>query len=93
MSDVLRVAEELGAKGIRALALVDWDRAGTTIYETHARWLRKIFHVELRKYAVTEHQLRAVGLPVHEDHQLDGVIGRDPQRFRRELRQAIGMVT
>lgn len=91
MNAMVHAAEELGAKTISGLSLVDWDEAGKFIYNAHRDWMKRIFKIPLEHYAVTTEQLRAVRLPVHEDHQLDGVIGRNPPLFKRQLRAAIGL--
>lgn len=86
------IVQELGGKGIRALMLVDYDKGGDDIFEAHRRWLKRIFHVELRKWGITSAQVRAAGLPPNEDHQLEGWSGRyGRERLRRELRQAVGL--
>lgn len=87
-----KVADELNAEGVKCVALVDWDRAGRKIYEAHERWLRKIFKLRPSLWALTSEQIRRAGLPVYEDHQLDGVIAvYGPQQFRRELRAEVGL--
>lgn len=86
------ILQELGGKGIRALMVVDYDKGGEDIYQAHRRWLKRIFRMELKKWGVTPAQVRAAGLPVHEDHQLEGWSGRyGRERLERELRAAIGL--
>lgn len=90
MMEFTRVARETGAKDIRMIALVDYDKWGKVILEAHERWLRQEFGVELESFGPTSEMIRAAGLPVHEDHQLDGWIAAyGVQRFRRELRAAV----
>ncbi len=89
---IQRLAEKLGAKGIKAITLVDYDKGGEDIYETHRKWLRRIFDLDLVKWGITSVQVRAAGLPPGEDHQLEGwsaLYGRD--RLERELRSAVGL--
>src|SRR5437870_6601739 len=66
------IAEELGARAIRTIMLVDYDKGGEDIFEAHRRWLRRIFHLDLTKWGVTTAQVRAAGLAINEDHQLEG---------------------
>lgn len=88
----LAVAEDLGAEGIKAWAVVDYDPGGRSIYETHRRWIRRQAKVDLKLWGITSDQVRAAGLPVMDVHQLDGVIAAyGPARFRRELRQLVGL--
>lgn len=85
----LAVVKELGGRGIKAVALVDYDKGGREIFETHKAWMRDIFGVALKMYGITADQVREARLPVHESHQIDGwasEYGRD--RLRRELRLA-----
>lgn len=92
ISQCLDVVKELGGKGLRIIGLTDYDPGGDTIYEAHRRWLKRIFKLGMERWAVTPEQVRTAHLPVREDHQLDGVIAAyGPQRFRRELRQVVGL--
>jgi len=91
---LIRVSKELGANGIKALALTDYDRAGVDIFETHKRWLKAIFDIDLRRWAVTEKQVRDLDLPTHQTHQLDGILGRDALRggaLKADLRRQFGL--
>ena len=88
----LDALEELGGKELRILALTDYDRGGVDIYEAHRRWLERIFHVNMSRWAITVQQIRAARLPDHESHQLDGwMAAYGIPRFRRELRAAVGL--
>jgi hypothetical protein len=88
----VRAARELGAKSIEMTALVDYDKWGKVIFEAHKRWLDQEFGIELRMFGPTSDMIRAAGLAVHEDHQLDGWIAAyGVQRFKRELRRAVGL--
>ncbi len=88
----VHVAEELGAKGVKCIAIVDWDEHGKFILQSHEKWLRRQFKIRLEKFGITADHVRAARLPVHEDHQLDGVIAAyGPPRFREELRAAVGL--
>ena len=85
-------AKELGAKEIRMVALVDYDKWGKVIFEAHERWLRAQFGIRLKLFGPTFEQIRAAHLATNEDHQLDGWIAAyGVQRFRRELRRAVGL--
>ena len=84
------VAEEMGAKGLKMLALVDYDRGGDDIFGAHARWLKRKFGVTLERWGVTAEQVKAAGLPLNEDHQIDGWVARyGPKKVRSELRRAL----
>lgn len=92
VSGWVKVAEELKAKGIKAIALVDYDKGGREIYETHRAWLRRIFGIPLTLYGVTAEQVRTARLPVHENHQIDGWASEyGHARLKRDLREAIGL--
>lgn len=83
---------EWNVKGIRAIMLVDYDKGGKDIFEAHRKWLHKIFRIELRKWGITPAQIRAAGLPVGEDAQIEGWSGRyGHDRLRRELRAVVGL--
>ncbi len=82
----------LRGKGIRAVMLVDYDQGGDDIYEAHRRWLKRIFAVDLKKWAITPEQVRAAGLPLNEDHQFEGWSARyGHERLRQELRRVCGL--
>lgn len=92
ISRCLDVVQELGGKGLKVIGLTDYDPAGGDIFDTHRRWLKRIFDLGMERWAVTSDQVRAAHLPVGEDHQLDGWIAAyGPQRVRRELRRAVGL--
>jgi len=89
-----KVSEELGAKGIKMIALVDYDKGGSEIFKAHARWLKRIFNIELERWGVTPGQVKKAGLPLNEDHQIDGWIARyGPGKVRAELRRALNVGT
>lgn len=84
------VAKKLNAVEVRCLALVDYDRAGTFIYDAHEAWMKRIFGLKVKKWAVTGDQVKAAGLNWSEDHQLDGwMASYGPQKVRAELRKAL----
>lgn len=84
------VNEELGGKGVDAIALVDYDKGGRDIFGAIARWLRDQFDLELRLWGVTEAQVKEAGLPTHETHQIDGWVARyGPRKVKSELRKAL----
>ncbi len=86
------VVEELGGKGIRMIALTDYDKGGVEIYEAHRRWIRRIFGIKMTRWAVTQDQIREAGLALDETHQLDGWMARyGIPRLERELREAVGI--
>jgi len=86
------IVSEWGGKGVRVIMLVDYDKGGEDIYETHRKWLKRIFNIDVRKWGITSAQIRAAGLPPNEDHQLEGWSGRyGHDRLRRELREAVGL--
>jgi hypothetical protein len=90
--DFQRVAKEMNAKGVKMIALVDYDKGGDDIFDAHARWLRRIFHVELERWGVTSDQVKAAGLPLNEDHQIDGWIARyGPKKVHAQLRRALNV--
>ena len=92
MSDCVHSLEELGGKEIRMVALTDFDRGGVDIFEAHRRWLARIFHVDMVRWAVTSEQVREAGLPLNESHQLDGwMAAYGIPRVKRELRRAVGL--
>lgn len=84
------VAKELKAKGIKAYAFVDYDKGGNDIFESHRRWFKKVAGLELVKWGLTDAQVRRLGLPIYDKHQVDGAIGRDPRYFRNGIRQLLG---
>jgi hypothetical protein len=84
------VAKKLNAVEVRCLALVDYDRAGHHIYNAHEAWLKRIFGLKPKMWAVTSDQAKAAGLDWSEDHQLDGwMAAYGPQKVRTELRKAL----
>jgi len=68
----LQVVNELDGNGVKGYALVDYDKGGQDIFDTHKKWLYKIFKIELIKYGLTAQQIKDAKLPVHESHQIDG---------------------
>lgn len=92
LMDCQTTVHELGGRAIRMLGLTDYDRGGLDIYDAHKRWIRRIFHIEMERWAITPEQVRAAGLPDHETHQLDGWMARySIARLQRELREAVGL--
>lgn len=92
MVDLKGVSDEMGAKGIKAIALVDYDQGGDDIFGAHARWLARMFGVKLELWGVTADQIKAAGLSADEDHQIDGWVARyGPKKVRAELRRALGV--
>ncbi len=86
MKECMAVVQELGGEGIQMLALTDYDKGGLEIFQAHRRWLRRLFDVELERWAITGDQIRAAGLDMGETHQLDGWLARyGIERVRREL--------
>lgn len=86
-----KVIEELGGKGIKGVALVDYDEGGRNIFETHQRWLKRIFGIELKLYGVTAEQVKAAGLAIHESHQIDGwAAAYGYERLKKDLKKLIG---
>jgi hypothetical protein len=92
MLDCMRALEELDGKAIEVVALTDYDKGGTEIFETHRRWLKGIFNVDVKRWAITREQIHAARLPDHEAHQLDGWMARyGIARVRREPRRSVGL--
>ncbi len=92
MRDFQQVAKDLGAEGIKMIGLVDYDKGGSDIFGAHQRWLKKIFGVELTMWGVTAEQIKAAGLPLNEDHQIDGWVARyGPKKVRLEIRRALNV--
>lgn len=86
------VAEEMSAKGIKMIALVDYDRGGDDIFNAHARWIARKFGIRVERWGVTADQVKAAGLPLNEDHQIDGWVARyGPRKVKAELRKALGV--
>ncbi len=84
--------EELNGDGISMIALTDYDKGGTEIYNVHRRWVKRLFGIDVRRWAVTGDQVRAARLPDHEPHQLDGWMAKyGIQRLQRELREVVGL--
>lgn len=92
LTDWVSASRELNAKGIKMVALVDYDHWGGVIFRAHERWLKQEFKIDLKLFGPTPDHIRVAGLPVDEDHQLDGWIAAyGAQRLRRELRRAVGL--
>lgn len=87
----LRVVEELNGKGVKGVALVDYDKGGRSIFEIHKDWLKRIFGIELTMYGVTAEQIKVAGLAVHESHQIDGWAAKyGHDRLKNDLLKIIG---
>jgi hypothetical protein len=86
----LRVAEELGAEGIKCFALTDYDKGGSEIFNTHRKWFNKIFNLDFEHWGIKPEQVRAAGLDTTDKHQLDGWMARyGPRKVRAELRALV----
>lgn len=81
-----RVSTELGAKGILAYSLVDWDKGGRDIHGAHARWFARIAHLELKPWGLSREQLKHVGLSPQETAQIDGAFGLAPGWWKQQIR-------
>jgi|SRR6266568_3445596 len=90
---VRALAEALGAKRVRVLALADYDKAGHEILWSHQKFMDRYFpNFEVRKYGVTITQVGDLGWDTTDDWQIDGFIATyGPERVRRELRQIVGL--
>jgi len=87
----LKVVKELKGKGVKGVALVDYDDGGRSIFEVHKDWLKRIFGIELKLYGVTADQVKAAGLAIHESHQIDGwATTYGHERLKKDLLKAIG---
>jgi len=87
----LRVVKELEGNGVQGIALVDYDEGGRNIFDTHKKWLKKIFGIDLKLYGVTAEQIKAAGLAIHESHQIDGWAATyGYERLKSDLFKAIG---
>lgn len=86
------VVDELGGNGVKCSALVDYDKGGRQIFETHKKWLKKIFDVDLAFYGITEEQVKAAKLATYEVHQIDGwAAAYGNARLRADLRTLTGV--
>jgi hypothetical protein len=92
MAGCERVVKELGGHGIKAWGLTDYDLGGQHIFNAHARWLKRIFSVDLKRWAITPEQVKKAKLPTHEPHQLDGwMASYGPRKVQAELRVLVGL--
>lgn len=91
----VKAASELGAKGIKVIALADFDSWGKVIYDAHEAWFRRVefsLPIKVSFWGPTPVHIRSAGLPVNEDHQLDGFVAAyGVQRFKAELRRQVGL--
>jgi len=88
----MTVVDELGGKGIHVYALVDYDTAGQEIFESHARWFRRVGgDLNLRLFGLTREQVVRLGLPSNEPAQIDGAFGLDPPWWRAEIRRLLAI--
>ena len=83
--------EELGGKGIKVFALVDWDKGGDDIYEAHRKWFQRVAGLKLERWGVPRQQIQHLRVTEHEDHQIDGLFGVDPRWWRTEIRKLLGL--
>jgi len=87
----LEVVKELKGKGVKGIALVDYDKGGRSIFDIHRNWLKRIFGIELKLYGVTAEQVKVAGLAIHESHQIDGWASEyGYERLKKDLLKAIG---
>jgi hypothetical protein len=84
-----RMLADLGGKGIKVYALMDWDRGGGHIFEAHRRWFRDVAGLTLELWGLTAAQLERLGLSPIEDWQIDGAFGLDARWWRDQIRQLL----
>jgi hypothetical protein len=83
---------ELGAKRIAILGLVDYDKGGVEIFDAHKDFAAHYFPgIEIKKWGLDREQIVGLGLNPNESWQIDGVVGLDGDRMRRELRAIVGL--
>lgn len=88
----IEVAEELGGTVRKGYALVDYDKGGSDIFNSHKEWLHKIFGIQLIKYGLTSKQIAEAKLAIHESHQIDGWASEyGYERLKRDLLQLINL--
>jgi len=72
ISKYLNIVKELNGNGVIGYALVDYDKGGINIFNSHKKWLNKVFNIPFMLYGVTSEQVKSAGLPATEKHQFDG---------------------
>ena len=91
-SKLIAVANELRIRqeDIDILILGDYDKWGGKISDAHIRWFARVLGLKVRRWGVTMAQVKAAGLKIGDDHQVDGWIAAyGPQKVKAELRKAL----
>jgi hypothetical protein len=91
LQNLMSLSAEIGARHIRILGLVDYDKGGDDIHGAHDLFAYRYFGYDIERFAVTREQVIELGLDPVEKWQIDGVVGLDPVGFRARLRKAVGL--
>ena len=79
----------MSPKGILVYSLVDWDKSGREIHDSHAKFLKLIGDLDLKPWGLDREQLQHVGLSTQEPAQIDGAFGLNPRWWRTEIRKLL----
>lgn len=91
VQDWRMMEKELGAKGIIAYGLFDYDKGGEYIARAHARWLKNVAKIEMVTWGLTKEQVVFLKLPPNEDHQIDGAFGMNPTWWKNEILRLLAL--